>query len=121
MFEENKIVEIEMHCVCTLHSKKAMNMCIMPRSEHACNVVKLTHNTNTQFNNNFFFLQSYKVLCTCVVKQIRPMKRPSSIQYLDALKENKEDKMRVFVCVMHSKKVVSKSIPLPKFLQSVNS
>jgi hypothetical protein len=89
--------------VCTLHSKKAMNMCIMPRSEHACNVVKLMHNTNTQFNNNFF-LQSYKVLCTCVVKQIRTMKRPSSIEYLDALNENKKDKMRVFVCAMHSKK-----------------
>jgi hypothetical protein len=77
--------------------------------------------TPTPNSTTIFFLQSYKVLCTCVVKQIRPMKRPSSIQYLDALKENKEDKMRVFVCVMHSKKVVSKSIPLPKFLQSVNS
>jgi len=49
------------------------------------------------------------------------MNRPSSIEYLDALKENKEDKMCVFVCAMHSKKVVSKSIPFPKFLQIVNS
>jgi hypothetical protein len=67
-----------------------------------------------------FCLQSYKVLCICVVKQIRTMKRPSSIEYLDALKENKKDKMCVFVCVMHSKKVVNKSIPLLKFLQNVN-
>jgi hypothetical protein len=47
------------------------------------------------------------------------MKRPSSIEYLDALKESKEDKIRVFVCVMHSKKVMSKSIPLLMFLQTL--
>jgi hypothetical protein len=90
----------------------------MPRNEHAHNVVRLMHNTNTQFNNNFFArLQSIVRLCN----QIRTMKRPSSIEYLDALNESKEEKIRVSMCVVHSKKVMNKSIPLLMFLQNVNS
>jgi hypothetical protein len=57
-----------------------------------------------------FFLQSYKVLCTCVVKQIRTMKRPSSIEYLDALKEKKNKKQNVCVCVCYAFKESSEQI-----------
>jgi hypothetical protein len=49
------------------------------------------------------------------------MKGPSSTEYLNALKESKEDKIRVYMCVVHSKKAMSKSIPLMTFLQNVNS
>jgi hypothetical protein len=117
MLKENKIVEIEVHYVCIVHSKKTMSMRIMPRNEHAHNVVRLAHNTNTQFNNNFLArLQSIVRLCS----QIRTMKRSSSTEYLDALKESKENKICVSMCVVHSKKVMSKSIPLLMFLQNIN-
>ncbi len=77
--------------------------------------------TTPTLNSTTIFLQSYKALCGCVVKQIRTMKRPSSTEYLDALKESKEDKICVSMCVVYSKKVMSKPIPFLTFLQNVNS
>jgi hypothetical protein len=97
----------------------------MPNNEHARDIdAELMR--NAQRKSQVFQqknLQSCKALCARVIKQIRTMKRPSSIKYLNTFKESKADKIHVSMCKVHSKKAMNycKSISLSMFLQVANS